>query len=153
MQRQVKSFHNVIGLRIAFISAAFAILGLANSVPTFAAIFAMFFALGILFLFIGWARDRKLVSLQAHGTAYDADSIDYAPVYLLRIWGYITFRAYFTYVDSNGAEHITKTRWYCLRLGRSDVNHTPLDEFNLSAKVYVSPDNIQDYAVGICAEK
>jgi len=153
MQRKINNFHSVIGLRIALISAAFTILAIVNSFTTFIAVFVAFFALGIVFLLVGWLRGRKFAHLIAHGTAYDADSIDYAPVYLLRVWGYITFRAYFTYTDSKGAEHTTKTRWHCLRLSPSDVNFTPLDEFNLSAKVYVNPDNSQDYVVDIHAEK
>ncbi|MCL2375884.1 MAG: hypothetical protein FWC76_00670 [Defluviitaleaceae bacterium] len=153
MERKIASFHSVMGLRMALISAALAILALINSVLTIFIILAAFFALGIAFLLIGWMRGKRLAHLQASGAAYDADSIDYAPVYLLRVWGYITFRAYFTYTDDKGAEHTTKTRWYCLCLGHSDVNFTPLDEFHLSAKIYVNPDDMRDYAVDMHAEK
>jgi len=153
MERVVKNFHNVIGFRLAPISAMILIFFAFSSdtmVPV--AIFAAFLVLGMAFMFIGWMRDKKLARLKSGGIAYDADNVDFAPVNLIRLRGQITFRAYFTYTDAKSITHTTKTRWYCLRLGHSDIGLTPLDEFYFSAKVYVNPNKARDYAAEMFVE-
>lgn len=114
------------------------------------AIFVAFFALGLIFLGLGQLRERGLVRLRAEGTAYDADSIDYAPVYFINVLlarDYLFFRARFGYTDHGDATRTTRTRWYAVKLDKTETYFTPLDHFGFVAKVYVNPANGRDYAV------
>ena len=160
MEQRIKNFHNVMGLRIIIASTILGGIFIAVSfnsgqMMTVIAVCAAFFALGAMFLCIGQIRERGLARLRAEGAAYDADSIDYAPVYWIStFWlrDYAVFRAYFSYTDHRGVLHATKTRWYAMKLDKKETHLTPLDNFGFSAKVYVNPGNLRDYAMELHVE-
>ena len=156
MNQKIKNFYSAMGQRIMLVSAmlgAISSIGLLHSdqVLVLVGIFAALFILGAAFFGVGQLKERKLVRLRAEGTAYDADSIDYAPSFS-PMRDYSIFRAYFSYTDHEGIVRTTKTRRYALRLGRSETQLTPLDEFKFSAKVYVNPVNPRDYGVDLYVE-
>jgi len=160
MEQRIKNFHSVMGLRIMIASIMLGVILVialrdTEQATPVAVVFGALFVLGAAFIAAGRHRERNLVRLRANGNPYDADSIDYAPanwINMMLIRDYAVFRACFNYIDHSGDMHTTGTRWYAVKLDKTETYLTPLDNFKFSAKVYVNPDSTRDYAVEMFVE-
>ena len=112
--------------------------------------FALMLVFGIAVLALGWHRKRKLARLRTVGAAYEAGSIARVPAHIFGIPGHINIRVNVAYADSKGVIHTTKGRQYAIS---SSFGAVRLNSLELSATVYVNPDNSQDYAVDLQAER
>jgi len=159
----MQDFHMLMGFRVAIMAAVLLVVAIIGFINPNAELLSFilplcsaFFGIALGFWLIGMHRQRMLARLQTQGTAYDADNVDYASANMLNMTflrDHLAFRAYFSYTDKSGDTHTTGTRWYALRLDKTETYLTPLDNFTFTARVYVNPDNTRDYSVELYVEE
>jgi len=162
----IRRLTTTIGLKLIQIAAAAGIIGvmwrllLSDSSITVIYIVSLILAgLGTVCFAISFLQNMKLSRLKRIGTAYKT-AITYDKEFSL--YSNTALRVHVKYIDDMGMEVIPKGRWYglhtnwgwqarAIRPGSSwgPLPILPMSRLELSAKVYVNPDNHKDYAMDV----
>ena len=152
MTKKVKYARSIVGFRLAMIFAVAGAFISFGGELSFALILAGCAAACLAVYLSPIISRKKLKRLTETGVAYNTGDIEYERARFLRLRGYAVGRFFFSYVDDRGMEHITKIYCFAIKIDYKNVSIEPLDAYIYDAKIYVNPENPDDYAVDFTAK-